>query len=429
MANQKTLSLLENPIRVSTPFISVKIGDYTFGKYQESSSQIRDNNGAYRLNVFQYPNYIQQLTVAKINGQVNTYTLTLRYAVTPSNDPNFFEKVFSSVSQTRKITFSYGDLAAPNFMYRDEEAIITNLQNQFDLNSATITYTLSAVSSSTLATAGANNFPAYKSIQPSDVIKELLRNNVKYGLLDIFSGMKDLDLVEQRGLIASDDVTVPLDAKVNMSTLDYLKYLVDNMKRNDNKKGIYVLKVIDDTTGDFGGPYFKVINSDTPGDSIDTYELDIGYPSSNVVTSFTINNNEAYSILYNYSKNLNTNEYIEKIDDNGDLIDIYSPLITSNNNQNTTKPDDENWWKNVTEYPISAQVRIKGLLRPAILMSKLRLNVYFYGRKHISSGLYIITKQVDDISENGFFTTLNLVRVGGDTDITSNLSYLNNYGW
>ena len=83
-------------------------------------------------------------------------------------------------------------------------------------------------------------------------------------------------------------------------------------------------------------------------------------------------------------------------------------------NINLTNSNDLNWWKNVTQYPISATVTLKGLLRPAILMSKVRLSVLFYGKAHISSGEYIINKQVDTIDGNGCWTTLNLVRVDGD---------------
>ena len=50
-------------------------------------------------------------------------------------------------------------------------------------------------------------------------------------------------------------------------------------------------------------------------------------------------------------------------------------------------------------------------------MTHIRLNVYFYGRKHISSGLYIVTKQVDNISTSGFRTTLSLLRVGKANDL------------
>ena len=413
-----SISLLDNPIRVQTPFIKVKIGDYDFGVFGQYTSTQRDSNGVYRINNIQYPNYVQSLQVAKINGQVNTYTLVLKYAITPTNDPNFFEKVFSKVSQSRKIIFSYGDLSAPTFLYKNEEAIITDVQENFDINSAVIQYNVTAVSSSKLATAGACNFKARRA-KPSDVIKEMLRNNAKYGLQDIFPGMRDMDFVEQKGLIASDDIIVNLDAQINMSILDYLRYLVSSMKRSSTSKGMYVFKVIDDTTGEYNGPYFKVMNSSSSSDSLDTYELDIGYPSNNVVTSFTINNNEAYSIFYNYSKNLNPNEYIERIDDNGEIIDVYSPLIGSNNGQGLMRAEDENWWKNVTEYPITAVIKLKGLLRPAVLMSKVRLKVYFYGKLHTSSGLYIINKQVDDIGEQGYFTTLNLVRVGSDNTLVS----------
>ena len=62
----------------------------------------------------------------------------LRYPITQDNDPNFFEKVFSSVSKTRKIIFSYGDLSAPTFLYKNEEAIILDIKNNFDINSAVL---------------------------------------------------------------------------------------------------------------------------------------------------------------------------------------------------------------------------------------------------------------------------------------------------
>jgi hypothetical protein len=68
----------------------------------------------------------------------------------------------------------------------------------------------------------------------------------------------------------------------------------------------------------------------------------------------------------------------------------------------------------MTEFPITATLTIKGLMRPSILMSKVRINSYFYGIKHISSGLYIITKQEDSVSSSGYRTTLTLTRIGAD---------------
>lgn len=53
---------------------------------------------------------------------------------------------------------------------------------------------------------------------------------------------------------------------------------------------------------------------------------------------------------------------------------------------------DKTWWTQVTQYPIKATLQLKGLLRSAMLMTYVKVNVYFYGQKHISSGTYIVTK-------------------------------------
>lgn len=409
-----TADLISDEIRVQVPYVKVQIGDYTFGVFQKDSTTQRDSQGVYRIQSIQYPNYIQSLRVEKINGQVNTYTLSLQYAITQTNDPNFFEKVFSSISDTRKIIFSYGDLNAPAFLYRNEEAIITNVKEQVDIQNASITYEVTAVSTSNLTTLGAFTFPAAYA-KPSDIIYNMLENNSKYGLLDIFTGMRNLDLVKQRGLIKRDDIYVNLEAKRNMSVLEYIQFLVKSMKSSTGSKDVYVFKVVDNNNdGIFNGPYFKIVNSSDATNALDCYSLDIGfdYKTNQAITSFQIDNNEAYSIFYKYYQKLTTNEYVQRIDDNGTLSSVYAPIVSSNNDQGITFPRDESWWNNVTQYPISATLQIRGLLRPAILMSTLDLGVIFFGKLFSATGKYLISQQTDEIGTNGFFSTLKLVRVG-----------------
>ena len=61
---------------------------------------------------------------------------------------------------------------------------------------------------------------------------------------------------------------------------------------------------------------------------------------------------------------------------------------------------------------------IKGLLRPAILMTYVKVNVWFFGHKHNSSGYYIITSQEDRIDMgSGYITTLGLTRVAPDEEL------------
>ena len=112
-------SLLSSQARVQVPWIKVTIGDYTFGVFDKATRKnIKTSQGVYSGIVAQYPEYITSLSVRKINGQVNRYTLSLSYPVTDKDDPNFIEKVLSSVSHTREIIFSYGDTAMPSYIYK-----------------------------------------------------------------------------------------------------------------------------------------------------------------------------------------------------------------------------------------------------------------------------------------------------------------------
>lgn len=417
----ETLSLLGSTSRVETPFVKITIGKYTFGYYNKSTTATGvDIHGAYTLNKINYPNYVQGLTVQKINGVVNKYTLRLTYAITANDDPNFFEKVFSSVSQTRKIIFSYGDLSMPSFCYRDEEAIITGIKNKFNASSSTINYTITAVSTGKLASFGTYSFKG-KYAKPSEEIFKLLYNK-SYGLLDVFYGMRDKNLVIQEGLIFSNDRRVYIESKTNISVLDYLTYLVSCMSSTDSlptnviKKSVYSFIIVDEISDKFKGPYFKVVElSKSSIDKYSTaYEIDVGYPSANVVTDFSVDNDESYSLYYNYTDGLSDSEYVQRINDNGEIEEVFAPAIASGTAQRTTTEANKSWWTRVTQFPIKASITFKGLLRPAILMTHVKVNVYFYGRKHISSGIYVVTKELDNIGMDGFKTTLELLRIDAE---------------
>lgn len=416
MANN--VSLLGSTSRVEIPYVKVIIGDYTFGVYQKTKSVEYDSNGFFESTHITYPNYIQSLSIVKINGEVNTYTLVITYPVTDKDDPNFFEKVFSSVNKTRKIVFSYGDMSLPSFIYKSEEALITEIKTSFNIQNSSITYTVTAISSAILLASGNYTFINKTPKKPSDEIKRILwANKDYYGLQQIFYGMINKNLVEGKGLILSDDKVVTLETKTNISILDYLTYLVSCMipaSSNSSilQQNIYVLTIVDDITGMFGGPYFQIKRVSKNIENSQAYDIDVGYPTANMVMSFSVDDNQNYSILYDWQTKLNSTEYVRRLNSDGKWEDVYAPVISSKNLNYRTKIVDQTWWTKLTEFSIGAQITIKGLLRPAVLMSYVRLNVYFFGVRHISSGLYIITKQQDAIDMSGCRTTLSMTRVG-----------------
>lgn len=413
MAN---LSLLSSPLHVSVPFVKVTIGDYTFGVYGKVSKGSQfDEYGVYSINKITYPNFIKSLTVQKINGLVNKYTLNLEYAVTEHNDPNFFKKVIGKVRNTRSIVFSYGDTLLPTFIFKEEEAIITKVRETFNINASVKSYTINAVSNGVKVSMGANTFEA-KYAKPSDEIFNLLYAQ-NTGLTDLFYGMSDRALVEKEGLILRDDAKVQLKKQVNMSVLDYLSYLVSCMKSasepNTVKKTFYHLIIEDDISGVFNGPIFRIKTSNSEAQDDTAYEINIGIPNSkDIVISLDEETDETYSILYDFNQELHPEEYVQRINDRGEIEQVYAPILSSGSYQRVLTNELKNWWYNITEFPTKLSIKLKGLLRPAILMTYIKLNVYFYGHKDAISGLYIVTKQEDTIDTTGYKTTLKLTRIG-----------------
>ena len=411
--------LLSTTTRVEVPFICVDIAGYSFGKYSKKVQTIVNPLDGFSRKVIEYfPNYLTDINITKVNGAVNTYTITLVYAIQDGDDPNKIDKILSNASKTRKAIISYGDYNSPTFIYKEEEAIITAITQQLDVSSSTIRYQINAVSAVKLIAEGNYNFSKVIA-KPSDEIKKLL-NNRKYGLLEIFYGMQNANLDE---LIPKDDKRVTIEAKLNISIFDYLNYLVSCMTaKSDLNNSIknrhkYFLACFDDITGTYGGPYFKITevkNNLQDITSIASYELDIGFPDVDSVMNFSINTQDAYSILYEYNEQQDRKQYIYRINDNGQYDYITtSPLLKSKDLFVPTE-SEKTWWSQVTQYPLQASVTIKGLLRPTILTSYLKLNIYFYGRKYNASGIYMITKQEDTISMEGYRTTLTLVRIKGD---------------
>ena len=407
----KAANLVSIPTLVQSPFIIANIGGVTFGTF----------SGNYRTNAT-YPNYMESMSVTKVNGTVNTYTLNFHYQVATGQDPNLLDKIFSRATKDRRIILQYGDWMAPNYIYKEEQCIITNVTTRLNMSSSSLDYTLQCTSDAIGLNSTQFNFPP-RNAKPSDVILQLLSNS-KYGLKDVFTGMRNKNVVLSKNLIASNDKKVQLLPQNNTTILNYLNYLVgcmvDNKTPEENKLSTskYFLTINDDYNNDLGGTYFKVSEVSANAavyNATDTYELDINYPGDNFVTEFSLNNDQSWAILYEYAGDVKQEEYTYNIRDDGTIETLSSPSLLTSSLTNDKSAYKTQWWSYMTEFPITATLTLKGLTRPSMLMTYVKLNVLFAGgQKHISSGTYIITKQRDSITSAGYTTTLTLLRVGGD---------------
>lgn len=389
---------------VEAPVVTVKIGDIVIGSAKDQLDK--------------YPNYINRLTVRKTNGQLNEYKLEIIHQIRVGDDPQLLDKVFAKNGFT-PITISYGD-STTGLMFEDINAIITNVSMIRDYSSAKISYGVEATSACTYITAHKMNFPA-KFDKPSNVLINLFyHSSMSNELKKAFPGMASKNEVTSKGWIPTNDKPIQLKAHINTDPITYINYLVSSMSNSNNtgtlNKSSYFIFYKDNGNG--AGFEIKEISSTTTSNKFNSiYEITVGYPygdnknSFNNVYSFDVTNDKSWAILYDKTLAANKeNEYIYTITDNGDVNKYYSPNIINSVNVMTER--NRNWWSFMLGFPITATLTIRGLLRPAFLTDYIKINVVFYGQKHITSGIYAITEQVDTLSGSGFRTTFSLIRVG-----------------
>ena len=377
---------------VEAPFVEVTIGGHKFGVFE--------NNNRFD----KYPNYIESLNVKKTNASMNEYTINLVHQVRPGGNPNFIDELLSKNGYD-KITIRYGD-ANSNVEFIDSNALLIGASVSFDFTSSNIRYTLSTTSSAISIASHKRNFAKVVN-KPSNVIRDLLYKDSNEDLLNAFPRMRDKNFVEKNNLIPTNDTTVEIEEFKDINVLTYVKNLVSSMKSDtdDIVNANYML--------DFNNGYFSIDQvSTTYSYDSSLYEVNINYPDDNQVFSFNVDTNYSWPISYEYSGKVSNFNY--EISDTGD-INTYktnSSQLLNFSNQMQMNVND-NWWKQVTEFPISAKLNCRGLLSPQLLLTYIKINCKYYGNDRITSGIYIVTGQEDTLGGSGYKTTLSLLRVAG----------------
>ena len=224
-------------------------------------------------------------------------------------------------------------------------------------------------------------------------------------------------LVSSNNYIPNNDKEVELDAVDNTTPLNYLNKLVSSMVSTTSEAindSIYYLDINDE---DSLGPYFTIQEVGTKLSTSSfplVYEIDINYPDEeSLAYNFSVNTDYTWPLAYQYNSGFSNYDY--GITTAGKTFKQASNLgIKSMTGTTNSFITDKNWWTNVTEFPVKAALELKGLTSYVLLLNYIKVNVYYFGNKRLSSGIYIVTGQEDILSGNGFRTRLDLLRVAGD---------------
>ncbi len=384
---------------VEAPYFEVEIGGITFGGYKGKK----------------VPNYVKALTAKKINNSFNEYNIKLIHQISPGDNPNYIDEIISSVKYD-VINLRYGN-ANTGQIFSDNNALITDVSQHFDFINCNITYNINAISVGATVAASKHTFPAYNG-KASDKIREMLWGSENSDLIKLFPGMKNQLEVERKGLIPTNDKQIFIGEHKNITTLAYLNVLINRMVSSSTPSGsnindsIYMYSVSDSSKGSS----FKIVEvRNLKSSNIKNipyiYEVNVGYPDDNFVLNFSVNTNFAWSLAYESSKDIIKYDY--NLDSIGNLEKQRIPACYKNEKDEL---GNRNLWTSLTRYPVNATLTVRGLTQNSLLMQYIKINNYMYGAKRITSGIYIVTEQIDSIGNGVYTTTFNLMRVSGDDE-------------
>jgi hypothetical protein len=92
------------------------------------------------------------------------------------------------------------------------------------------------------------------------------------------------------------------------------------------------------------GSYFKVERVSYKTNQSDAFQIDVGFGNTGtIVTEFSVSDDENYSLLYEYNTQLDSRQYVKRIDNDGQVKLVYAPTVTSKNDDFITRPEDITW--------------------------------------------------------------------------------------
>ena len=381
-------------VAVEAPYFELDIGGVKFGGYHNNK----------------IPNYVRSMTIKKVNGSINEYSISLIHQVRPGDNPNYIDNILSATGYNY-ITVKYGD-ASTGQIFNDYKALITNVAQTFDFTNCNIIYNISATSIAAESAATRYNFSEFTG-KVSDRIRWLLYESAT-NLIDVFPGMSNRYEVEKQGLIPVNDAIVTIGSQVSVTAVNYLLTLVERMENSstsvdaETTKSIYRLTVQDSTRGST----FKINEITSNVSSVPfMYEVNVGYPDDNFVLNFNVNDNFAYAVTLEGAKKIVKYDY--ELNALGNLDRQRVPAYYQ---EEEDKLGFRNLWSSLTRFPVNATLTVRGLLQDSLLMQYIKVNCIMYGAKRISSGVYIVTEQTDNIGNGVYSTTLSLLRVAGDNE-------------
>lgn len=377
-----------------------------------------------------YPNIITKLKVNRlVDGSDNQYTLTIKYLPQDGDDPSYIDKLLAANYQQNdsKMIIAYGDSSLDGFIRNKMEATILKSSMSVDLETSALEYTIKALSLSSIYSIYKDSngepiqfsFPARKDMYPSEILK-LVYNDPIYQLKKVFPGGITINGIDINEINDSNRPDIFRSGEVisesKCNPYEYLIRVVKSMysseigtKDNSNKPFIYSIN------DSYMNQSFDIFNLVTNSSEDYVDEVEIGIEDSKV-TSYKFDSDFSYLMYQSYaSENNEKGLYKYYYDDKGNEYKVKSYDGSASVNSHEQIARDKRWYESVSELPYALTLTTRYLKRSIPLGSNLKVTIIIKGQVHWTSGIFMITESVDEISTSGYSSTLKMLRLKGAT--------------
>ena len=375
--------------------------------------------------ISKYPNIVESIDVERItDGDINIYTLVLKYAPDEDEDVSYVDKLISAnrTHNGSKLIIAYGDSSGDGFFSTKKEAMILSYKLKVEQEASAMRYEITAISTcgiyaykdETKEALGKYPFPEEKNTRVSAVIRKVYQNPT-YHLRDIFPGGIFIDGINVEDMNNDNAPDLLYDEFViaggDYSPVDYLKYLAKLMSNRDiGKDSNYSYSY--SYNDDMGAQSFHIDRSLGPEGSSYIDELKIGTQDSNVI-AFEFLADHVTGMVVDYAKkgdsSASETTYYDRYGQEHKIT--YSP----SNKVDGSKAEEElerdrRWWNTISQIPYTMTCTARGLKRQIPLMTCLKVTYMVKGQAHFLSGLFYATSIKDHISSEGFTCELEMVK-------------------
>lgn len=386
--------------------------------------------GGFRVATHANTDYFMQLDFKYSGaGKANEGTINMVYVPQPHQDPNLIDKALSGVTVDKKICrlrFGYSGIVGYNLTTKEYDCIIIKYTSS--IREGCIYYTINIISSLVTLRETRGSFPAYRDECPITIARlafeAFLPKYRVYYESDVWSNAEFITVEKQ------DDVNV----------FEYVDTILSQITDRKNPTATYWYEVRD-VHGEETITIHRTVlvnsssvisTTDTTTQKMDTetaskYEALMSTISDDSVV-FTFDwggnhqNNKTNNLIYAFETEYDGTVNIALEDD----VFVERTLIGSDGQTiNITSPEDlhvaefavldvnalNQDWAKASLFVYGASLQLQGIPEDIPIGAVITVNPIFYGWRHHTAGKYMITGASANITNGGFITNLNLLKL------------------